>query len=510
MAELVTKDSASVEKQEIHNVEEVALDGHAATDRYGNALVQLDEAAEARLRRKFDRRIVPMVALLYLFCFIDRANIGNARIAGMEKDLGILPPKYSGYGYNLLLTAFYIAYVVFEPPCNALCKAMGPGKYLPILSFMFGLFSFVYAFVDHFWSAFLVRFLLGIAEAGVFPGFAYFLSRWYRKDELAFRLALYIVMAPLAGAFGGLLASGFLSTDGFGKIRTWRIIFFAEGLITMGIAIISWFVLCDSPEAAKWLSEDEKKLAVARIKSENVGSLEAIEAMHGKVVKKAIFNPTTQIVGLIFLLDNITVQGLGFFLPSIIRTIFPTYTVIHQQLMSVPPYIVGGVFTLLVPYLSWKTRRRALYMTISAPFMITGFAIFLGTSNARARYGATFLIAIGAFSFGALCNSWSSANTSSDTAKAAALGTTVFYGNIGGLISTWSYQAKYAPSQIPGNSMNAGTSSMILLLTVGLWMWQVRENKAKDNGRDDHYLEGKTPDEIALLEQQHPGFRYRT
>ncbi|KAK4057222.1 hypothetical protein OIO90_001717 [Microbotryomycetes sp. JL221] len=510
MADLQKRDSASIEKQEVHDIDEVALAGHTATDRHGNALVTIDKVAEAKLRRKIDRRVVPMVALLYLFCFIDRANIGNARIAGMEKDLDILPPKYGGYGYNLLLTAFYIAYVVFEPPCNFLCKWMGPGKYLPLLSFAFGLFSFVYAFVDHFWSAFLVRFLLGVAEAGVFPGFAFYLSRWYRKDELGFRLAMYIVMAPLAGAFGGLLASGFLSTDGFGKIRTWRIIFFAEGLITMGIAVISWFVLSDSPQVAPWLSEEEKKLAVARIKSENVGSIEAIEALHGKVVRKTIFNPTTQIVGLIFLLDNITVQGLGFFLPTIIRTIFPTYTVIHQQLMSVPPYLVGGVFTLLVPYLSWKTKRRALYMTISAPFMITGFAMFLGTSNARVRYGATFLIAIGAFSFGALCNAWSAANTSSDTAKAAALGTTVFYGNIGGLISTWSYQAKYAPSQVPGNAMNAGTSSAILLLTIGLWMWQNRENKAKDAGRDDHYLENRTADEIAMLEQQHPGFRYRT
>ena len=142
--------------------------------------------------------------------------------------------------------------------------------------------------------------------------------------------------------------------------------------------------------------------------------------------------------------------------------------------------------------------------------MMVGFAMFLGTSVARVRYAATFLIAIGAFSFGALCNAWAAANTSSDTAKAAALGTVVFMGNCGGLVSTWSYQAKYAPAQTPGNSLNVATSSLILLLTISLWLWQIKENKAKEAGRDDHFLEGKTPEEIALLEQDHPGFRYRT
>jgi len=89
--------------------------------------------------------------------------------------------------------------VVFEIPCNFLCKKVGPGKFIPILSFMFGLFSFVMAFVHNFGQAFAVRFLLGVAEAGVFPGMAYYLSRFYRKDELGFRFALYIVCAPLAG-----------------------------------------------------------------------------------------------------------------------------------------------------------------------------------------------------------------------------------------------------------------------------------------------------------------------
>lgn len=137
-------------------------------------------------------------------------------------------------------------------------KYYGPGRVLPACCFFFGLFAFLTGFVTEFGGAFTVRFLLGIAESAMLPGIAFYLSRWYRKDELTFRLAGYIVCAPLAGAFGGLLASAILTLPGFGFITTWRLIFFIEGLITMGVGVLAYFTLTDRPDSASWLSEDEK------------------------------------------------------------------------------------------------------------------------------------------------------------------------------------------------------------------------------------------------------------
>ncbi|SCV69351.1 BQ2448_2371 [Microbotryum intermedium] len=483
-------EKGSSTEQERHQIEEVALAGHAATDIHGHSLVEIDEKAEAALRWKIDIRILPTIALLYLFC---------ARLAGLEKDL-----KMTGkYDYNILLTSFYVAYVVFEIPCNYICKVVGPGKFIPILSFCFGLFSLAMAFVKSFGAGIAVRFLLGVAEAGVFPGMAFYLSRWYRKDELGFRLAFYIVCAPLAGAFGGLLASGLLKAPSFGMIHTWRIFFFAEGIITMGIAAISYPLLTDRPETAKWLSAEEKALCAARTKSENVGSVVVVDEAKSKVFMSGMFNTNSLVIALIFLLDNITVQGLGFFLPTIVRTIFPRKSTIELQLRTTPPYIVGAVISLVLPYLSWKTGRRALWMTVSAPLMIIGYAMFVASTNPQVRYAACFLIASAAFSFGSFCNTWAAINTTSDTARAGAIAITVFGGNLGGLVAT------YAPNQIPGNSLNLATSSLILLLTLGLWAWQKRENKRHNEGRMDHVLEGKSDDEIAMLGQHHPGFRYR-
>lgn len=232
----------------------------------------------------------------------------------MEASLGMRPTDFNGYGYNLLLTAFYIPCeshrdyslirgrpvsagadipgplldVLFEIPCNFLCKISGPGKFLPAAALGFGLFSMLMAFANNFGAAFAFRFMLGLAEAGFFPGVGLALSRWYTKAELGFRFACFLVAVPLAGSFGGLLASGFLSTPGFGSVRGWRVIFFAEGacdvylapqnpsadadldtsfgtgLITMGLAVILYFMLPDSPATAWFLTPEERgKLAHA-------------------------------------------------------------------------------------------------------------------------------------------------------------------------------------------------------------------------------------------------------
>lgn len=162
------------------------------------------------------------------------------------------------------------------------------------------------------------------------PGIAYYMSRWYRRSELAFRLSLYIVMAPLAGAFGGLLASGILTLDSVGSLRTWRMIFIIEGIITCGLAIIAFFTLTDRPATARWLSAEERELAIARVKSERVGATEVLDKMDSKKLVRGIFNPVVLATSMIFLLDNVTVQGLAFFLPTIVRVSilnhFPTLT----------------------------------------------------------------------------------------------------------------------------------------------------------------------------------------
>ncbi|KAI4946640.1 hypothetical protein J4E91_007330 [Alternaria rosae] len=494
------KDTPSSQHEDLkqEDTRHIAGHGHTATD------MRFDKKAESRLRLKIDLYIIPTVALLYLFCFIDRANIGNARLAGLEKDLGL-----SGYDYNTVLSVFYVSYIIFEIPSNICCKWIGPGWFIPIISLCFGIVSIGTAFVHNISAICGVRFLLGIFEAGMLPGIAYYMSRWYRRSELAFRLSLYIVMAPLAGAFGGLLASAILTLDSFGSLTRWRMIFAIEGIVTCCLALISFITLTDRPETARWLTQEEKDLAIARVKSERVGQNEVLDKLDRKKTLRGIFNPVVLATSFIFLLDNITVQGLAFFAPTIVKTIYPKDSVVSQQLHTVPPYIVGAFFTVLFPFLSWRFDRRMIFFILGAPLMMIGYIMFLASTDGQVRYGATFLIASGAFSFGALCNAQGSANVVSDTARASAIGTVVMFGNIGGLISTWSFLPTDAPNYPIGNGLNLATSSTILISSIVLLLWMNRSNKQRETIDVDQELAGKSQGEIEDLDWRHPSFRWR-
>ncbi|KAF2972643.1 hypothetical protein GQX73_g915 [Xylaria multiplex] len=496
--------SADIEKHSGHNLHGAAERGFVATDRHGESLVQFNPEAERKLRNKLDYMIVPTVSILYLFCFIDRANIGNARLAGFETDLGLV-----GYDYNTVLSIFYVSYIVFEIPSNLACKWIGPGWFLPAISLGFGISSLGTAFVHTKSAACGVRFVLGAFEAGMMPGISYYLSRWYRRSELTFRLSLFIVMAPLAGAFGGLLASGILKLDHFGSLHSWRMIFGIEGIITIGLSIISFFTLTDRPETARWLTQEEKDLAIARVKSERMAQASVLDKPDKQKLWLGFWNPVVLSTAFVFLLNNITVQGLSFFTPTIVGTIYPMKSTIEKQLYTVPPYVVGAVFVLGLSLGSWRFDRRTIFIVATAPLTMLGYILFLASDEARVRYAAAFLAATSTFALGPLANAQTSAAVVSDTSRSMAIGSNVMFGNIGGLIATWSYLPSDGPDYKIGNGINLAAASLILIVSTGQLLWMSWDNKRR-NGLDiDSELEGMTQTEIESLEWKHPGFRWR-
>ncbi|KAI0864382.1 MFS transporter [Xylaria cubensis] len=496
--------SPDIEKGAGHNVHGAAGKGFIATDNHGESLVLFDPEAERKLRKKLDFYIVPTVSILYLFCFIDRANIGNARLAGFETDLGL-----TGDGYNAVLSIFYISYIIFEIPSNLACKWIGPGWFLPAISLGFGISSLGTAFVHDSASASGVRFLLGIFEAGMMPGISYYLSRWYRRSELTFRLSLFIVMAPLAGAFGGLLASGILTLDHFGSLHSWRMIFGIEGIITIGLSLIAFFTLTDRPETARWLSQEEKDLAIARVKSERMAQTSVLDTFDKKKLWLGVWNPIVLSTAFIFLLNNITVQGLSFFTPTIVSTIYPDKTTIEKQLYTVPPYVLGAVFVVSLSLASWRFDRRAIFIVATAPLTMLGYILFLASHDPHVRYAAAFLTAISCFALGPLANAQASAVVVSDSSRSIAIGTNVMFGNIGGLIATWSYLPWDAPDYKIGNGLNLAAASLILIVATIQVLWMKWDNKRRDAKDVDAELQHFSQVEIESLEWKHPGFRWR-
>lgn len=415
----------------------------------------------------------------------------------------------SGYDYNLLISVFYISYIIFEIPSNVLCKYMGPGWFIPLATLLFGGVSLATAFVQTMEQAAGVRFLLGIFEAGMLPGIAYYLSRWYRRAELVFRLSLYIVMGPLAGALGGLLASAILTLDNFAGLKQWRMIFAIEGIITVGLALVAFLTLTDRPETARWLTQAEKDLAVARVKSERIGATQVLDKIDKTKLGRGIMSPVTLSTSFVFLLCNITVQGLAFFLPTIVRTIYGQKSTVQQQLFTVPPYFVGAFFTVLFPLISWRLDKRQIFLIACAPLCTIGYCMFLGSQNPSVRYGATFLVASSTFALGPLTNAQVSANVVSDTARSAAIGMNVMMGNVGGLIASWSFLPGDAPNYPIGNGLNLATNVSIFIAASLTLVWMKRDNKKREERDTDEELRGLTPEQIEDLDWKHPAFRWR-
>ncbi|KAG6134584.1 hypothetical protein E4U28_005761 [Claviceps purpurea] len=465
---------------------------------------QIDAKEESRMRLKMDLAIVPLVCLLYLVSFIDRSNIGNAKIAGLDKDLGL-----RGFDYNAALSVFYISFIIFEIPCNTLCKYVGPGWFIPATTLGFGILTVCNAFVTNFSTLCAVRFFLGIFEAGVMPSLVLYLSRWYRQNELTFRVSLFIVSASLAGAFGGLLASAISKLESFGSLHSWRMIFGIEGIATCVIAVISFFILPDRPETAIWLSPREKELASKRLQSERVGTTELLDQFSCSKIRLGILNPVVLSTSIIFFFDCITVHGVSFFLPTIVKAIFPKHTLASQQLLTVPPYLVGALACASTSFVSWRLNRRGIFMIGCAPFAVIGYAMFLGTTNPSVRYGAVFLPSLGIFTYGALTNSHVAANVVSDTAKSSAIATNVMFGNVGGLISTWAFVSTDAPDYHVGNGLNLAAQASICLIAIGLYIWIKRDNRRRETVNAAAVLEGKTLQEIQDMDWKHPDFRWK-
>ncbi|BCS18891.1 uncharacterized protein APUU_11719A [Aspergillus puulaauensis] len=233
----------------------------------------LSEEERAKIDRallwKLDLRLVPWLSLLYLISFLDRTNIGNAKLVHLQEDLDM-----SDSQYNAALTIFFVSYSVFEPLTNVLLKRLRPSIFIPIIMVLWGICMMCMGFVHNWAGLMAVRWFLGLTEAGLFPGVGYFLSCWYKRLEFGVRMAIFFSAAALAGSFGGLLAAAIALMDGIGGKEGWAWIFILEGLVTIVVGVMSFWMVYDFPDEATFLSDDDRKRVLRRLASDQQASAE--------------------------------------------------------------------------------------------------------------------------------------------------------------------------------------------------------------------------------------------
>lgn len=297
----------------------------------------LTPTQQSKLWRRIDLRLLPILALMYLMAFMDRANIGNAKLEGLMTQLAL-----KGNEFNVALTVFFIPYCLFEVPANLLLKRVRPSRWLPGLTISWGTVMISMGLLKSYPLLVASRLSLGAVEAGLFPGIAYYLTFWYPRDKLQMRIGLIFGSASLAGAFSGILAYAIGFMSGTGGLLGWSWIFVLEGLITVVVGLIAYFLVVDFPATAKFLTPEHRAFVIRQKKFESstVGEEEQFETRH---LWAALTDWQVWLHTLILTSVVTPLYGITFFLPSIINDFGHTTAV--SQLLTVPPYVLGSTYS---------------------------------------------------------------------------------------------------------------------------------------------------------------------
>ncbi|CAE6450965.1 unnamed protein product [Rhizoctonia solani] len=433
----------------------------------------LDEKADRRLVRKLDWNLLPFVSLLYLLSFLDRSNIGNARVAGLVTDIGL-----KGLQYNICAAVFFITYSAAEIPSNMALKLLRPSIWIPSIMVAWGLVMTFMCFVKDFKGLLIARVFLGLTEAGLFPGVNFYISMWYKRSELARRVALFFSAATIAGAFGGLLAFGIDHMEGVGGLHGWAWIFALEGILTVIVAIIAFFYLHDYPETARFLTAEEKLAVRARI-TRDANSL----ATHFdiKFVWQALGDWKSWMQVIIYTGILIPVYAFSLFLPTIITGL--GYSGPQAQLLSVPPYVVACIVTIAVGIYSDKHRLRGPYILGFAPIAVVGYAVLYATdprTQPGAGYAGTVIAACGVFPTVAVAIAWAGNNAGGELKRGVVLAMTIGFGNLGGIASSFIYRAQDSPRYHLGHGVVIGVLCMSWFASLIAVLVYRRSNTQKD------------------------------
>ncbi|KAL4778153.1 major facilitator superfamily domain-containing protein [Aspergillus varians] len=474
------------------------------TESYEPAASSIDEKTETRLIvRKFDTHLLTLFTVINLFSFIDRVNIGNARLLGLEEDLDL-----SGLRFNIALTCLLVSYCVVELPSNILCKLTGGHIYVPILVFCFGTVTMLTSLVTDRGGLYACRVILGVFEGGISPGLVFLLSLFYRRHELGFRTSIYISASSASGAFGGLLAIGLAKIPSWGLIHTWKNIFFFEGLVSVILAIIAFLTIPAGPGHARFLTESQRKIAVDRIQIDAAGTSEKSRTTSLRHVVQGLTNLPIVASAFGFFFGNTCAQSFSLFSPSIIRAM--GYTDELAQLLSVGPYVAACILSIIVGYISDRYHTRGWLIFLTAPIGIAGLGMleFLPASRPGAKYGALYLAAPGIYAFLPLWITWAVNNAATPTVKAVASGLVFTVGSLGGILAPWVYLAEDAPDYRQGHAI-------LFAFLFGSWgvcgfliAYIKRENRLREMGARDAVLVGLTEEEQVELSSRHPAFRY--
>ncbi|ODV89722.1 hypothetical protein CANCADRAFT_142936 [Tortispora caseinolytica NRRL Y-17796] len=501
---------AETEKFEHAEIEDVISDDEKAivdNPELAAAIKKFEnKKAYRRLLLKIDLNIVPACTLLYFLSFLDRGNIGNAKIAGMNQDLGL-----SDHEYSVALTVFFATYCTFEAPANVVLKILGPKIWLPMIAVCWGAVVLGMGFATNYHQLLALRIMLGFFESATFSGFSYYTSNWYRGHELSSRVAFFFSAATIAGAFSGILAWAIMKLDGTHGIAGWAWIFIIEGALTIGVGLITYFMIHNTPESAGFMKPDEKLFWRHHLQLDH-GKGDTEEDNSGFTwphIKEGALNWRVWAFVLVGWGVTVPLYSFSFFLPTIITHL--GWENSTAQLMSAPPYIWACVVTFFNSYLSDKYRKR--YEFVVGPLMtfgVIGFVISMATTNLKVMYFGCFLATAGQYSPWPNTVSWNANQYPNAQTRAIAVGIQIGMSSAGGVISSYIFRPQDAPRYLLGKGVCIGAIVLGSLVATFMRFYLKRQNDKKKQYLEEHpEIQDRDPKEFTSLGTKNPFFNYQ-
>ncbi|WP_227980848.1 MFS transporter [Nocardia spumae] len=363
--------------------------------------------------RKVTIRLVPFLCLLYFVNYLDRVNVGFAGPSGMKSDLGMSETMF-GFASGI----FFFGYLVLEVPSNLALHRFGARRWIARIMLTWGVIATAMAFVPDGTSLIVLRFLLGVAEAGFFPGILLYLTYWFPQRYRARIVALFMTAVPLSTALGSTLSSLLIRYgDSVLGLSGWRFMFLVQGLPALLLAVATWFYLTDRPERARWLSTEERAWLATELAEER----QSVERTEHWSVRRSLTHP--RILGLAAIYAGIVygLYALGFFLPTIVagfqQQYGAHYSVIQRGLITAVPYVIGAIVMVWWGRHGDRTGERRRHVALPAVLGGLAIPIALYLGNPFAAMSAVTVCAVGVLA--ALPTFWALPSTFLSGAAAA-------------------------------------------------------------------------------------------
>jgi len=412
----------------------------------------------APLLAKISWRLLPFLLLMYIMAFLDRANVGFAKVA-FQADTGISDAAFA-FGAGV----FFVGYALLEVPSNLIMHRIGARIWMCRIMVTWGLVSAAMMFAHNETTFYVLRFLLGVAEAGFFPGVILYLTYWFPAAHRAQAMGFFYFGAPLAFIFGSPLSGLLLELDGMGGWHGWQWLFAVEGLMAVAVGIWSYFYLTNRPADAQWLTADERREVQEIIDSE-----ERAKGGHQHSLLAAMCQPRVLYLALVYLLIQASVYGVVFYLPSQVAGLLGNKVGLQVGLVSAIPWLCALLAAWWVPGLAQRSQKPRSVASMTLVVAAIGMAASVSFSSPLLGVAALCFAAAGFIAVQPVF--WTfPANTLAGAAAAGGIALINSLGAVGGfvapIVKNWAEGRFHSPAA--GLYLLAGTTVLAALLVLGI------------------------------------------